>query len=187
MAVTLKVKRGTSSKLPTLNIGEFGFATDTGELYIGSSSGNVKVYPPSSSGSGGLGYMVHLAASSINPAKNFTYYFGGSAALAPTPAVGRSYVVIPKSGTIKRADIIANITSVSSNTQYSVQFYLVINRDITNAISLGGTPFDLSVVSISKTLTTSVSAGDGVEIKMVTPNWTSLPTGVRLWGSLYVE
>ena len=52
MAVTLKVKRGTSLNLPVLNVGELGFASDTNELYIGSASGNLKIYPPSSGGGG---------------------------------------------------------------------------------------------------------------------------------------
>ena len=52
MAVTIKIKRGTSSNLPALNIGELGFASDTEELYIGSASGNLKIYPPSSGGGG---------------------------------------------------------------------------------------------------------------------------------------
>ena len=43
MANKIQVKRGLKASLPTLSIGEYGFCTDTKELYIGSSTGNVKI------------------------------------------------------------------------------------------------------------------------------------------------
>jgi len=46
------LRRGLSADLPTLDIGEPGFVTDTGELYIGSTSGNVLIN--TINGSGGL-------------------------------------------------------------------------------------------------------------------------------------
>ena len=46
----LKVKRGVDSSLPTLAVGEFGFTTDTHEVYIGSSAGNILNGPSSGSG-----------------------------------------------------------------------------------------------------------------------------------------
>ena len=42
MANKIQIKRGLKSKLPALNIGEFGLCTDTNELYIGN-DGNVKI------------------------------------------------------------------------------------------------------------------------------------------------
>lgn len=50
MANTLKIKRGTKSGLPTLNVGELGFASDTNELYIGTASGNYLINQSGSSG-----------------------------------------------------------------------------------------------------------------------------------------
>ena len=50
MSNLIKVKRGTKSSLPTLNVGEFGFCSDTNELYIGTASGNVKLAPSSVAG-----------------------------------------------------------------------------------------------------------------------------------------
>lgn len=43
MANKIQIKRGAASKLPTLDVGEPGFTTDTKRLYIGSSSGNVAI------------------------------------------------------------------------------------------------------------------------------------------------
>lgn len=40
MADTIQIKRGVKSEIPNLLIGEFGYCTDTDELYIGTSAGN---------------------------------------------------------------------------------------------------------------------------------------------------
>lgn len=40
MANTIQVRRGSNSSLPTLNAGEFGFSTDTRQVYIGDGSNN---------------------------------------------------------------------------------------------------------------------------------------------------
>lgn len=41
MAVTIKIRRGPKASLPSLAVGELGFCTDTGELYIGTAGGNM--------------------------------------------------------------------------------------------------------------------------------------------------
>lgn len=43
MAVKIQIKRGTKAGLPTLAPGEYGLATDTGELFVGGASGNIQV------------------------------------------------------------------------------------------------------------------------------------------------
>ena len=43
MAVKIQVKRGTKAGLPALAPGEYGLATDTGELFIGGPNGNIHV------------------------------------------------------------------------------------------------------------------------------------------------
>ncbi|MEH7351660.1 hypothetical protein V7155_22890, partial [Gottfriedia acidiceleris] len=41
MAQKIQIRRGLKANLPLLDVGEFGFTTDTNELFIGSSNGNV--------------------------------------------------------------------------------------------------------------------------------------------------
>ena len=43
MANTIKIKRGLKTNLPTLAVGEQAYCTDTNELFIGTSTGNVLV------------------------------------------------------------------------------------------------------------------------------------------------
>ena len=40
MSNTIQVKRGANASLPTLNAGEFGFSTDTKQIYIGDGAAN---------------------------------------------------------------------------------------------------------------------------------------------------
>lgn len=44
MSNKIQVKRGLRSKIPTLDIGEPALCTDTKEIYIGSGTGNIKIY-----------------------------------------------------------------------------------------------------------------------------------------------
>ncbi|XRG78428.1 hypothetical protein V5E38_22245 [Rossellomorea sp. GAMAL-10_SWC] len=41
MAQKIQIRRGLKANLPLLDVGEFGFTTDTNELFIGSSNGNI--------------------------------------------------------------------------------------------------------------------------------------------------
>lgn len=70
MSNLIKVKRGTKSSLPTLNVGELGFCSDTNELYIGTASGNVKLAP--SSVAGGASIPSPLSANYYFVAPLFT-------------------------------------------------------------------------------------------------------------------
>lgn len=63
---TIKVRRGLRNNLPTLQVGEFGLATDTEELFIGTPSGNKKIYPVT--GSGGSDPYT----------KAYAFFFGGA-------------------------------------------------------------------------------------------------------------
>ena len=51
MSNNIKIKRGLKAGLPNLEVGEFGLATDTNELFIGTSTGNELV-----NGGGGTVY-----------------------------------------------------------------------------------------------------------------------------------
>lgn len=48
--VLIKIRRGLESQLPTLDVGELGYCTDTGKLYIGTQSGNKLLVASQSTG-----------------------------------------------------------------------------------------------------------------------------------------
>lgn len=43
MANKIKIKRGLFANLPTLDLAEFGFTTDTKKLYIGDGTSSIKI------------------------------------------------------------------------------------------------------------------------------------------------
>jgi hypothetical protein len=57
--VQFQIVRGVAANIPTLAVGEFYFATDTGQVYIGSALGNICVGP-------GIGGPSNLAQATVN-------------------------------------------------------------------------------------------------------------------------
>lgn len=54
MASKIQVKRGNKADLPILSDGEFGLCQDTGEIYIGNGSANLKIFPTTSIAAGNV-------------------------------------------------------------------------------------------------------------------------------------
>ncbi len=65
MAVKIQIKRGSKAGLPTLAPGEYGLATDTGELFVGGEDGNIQVATLTSSGFIPVAQIPGLSASKI--------------------------------------------------------------------------------------------------------------------------
>lgn len=65
MSQTLKLKRGAKTDLPTLNLGELGYCTDTKELFIGNGIGNTLLNSMSSIS--GTGILSINGSAEINP------------------------------------------------------------------------------------------------------------------------
>lgn len=64
MANKIQVRRGAKSKLPVLNEGEFGLCTDTKEVYIGTSGGNILL--PTGGGGGKKLIATFTASGTFN-------------------------------------------------------------------------------------------------------------------------
>jgi hypothetical protein len=80
---TIKVKRGLKANVPTLSDGEFGLATDTKELFIGNSSGNIQMQTNNP-----IGFSPNFKATVLN---------GGSTTYdlrSPNNTVGRGIFLI---------------------------------------------------------------------------------------------
>ncbi|MEG1620990.1 MAG: hypothetical protein RR322_03670, partial [Oscillospiraceae bacterium] len=66
--MSLQIFRGKKIKMPILKNGEFGFCTDTNQLYIGNSGINVLV-----GDNGNKKYRVHIDPNNPNPLTAVTY------------------------------------------------------------------------------------------------------------------
>ena len=60
MAVKIQIRRGKKAGLPALAPGEYGLATDTGELFIGGATGNIQVAVLGSNGKVPAGQLPEM-------------------------------------------------------------------------------------------------------------------------------
>ena len=180
MSNLVKVKRGLKASLPALNIGEFGFVTDTNELYIGTASGNVKLFPSEGSG---LGYSLQATATSFSPSDALTYYIGMPPKASTT--ADRYRVYFPKAGTIKRA-IVYWCATGTAGTAERIDVYLRKNNSSDTLIGYWNDDQKKKVMNNGE-LNISVSAGDYFEIKIVCPTWATNPTNVLISAVVYIE
>ena len=131
------------------------------------------------------GYVLTLAHSAFNPADATAYYWGSLFNAGPTPAATTRRILIPKSGTIRRADLFLALAVAGTNEPSTVSLRVNDTTDTTISSTL-----DLSsniVVVTNASLAIAVSAGDYVEIKWVTPAWVTNPTTISGYGTLYIE
>lgn len=130
-------------------------------------------------------YVLHAALFNVNPADATTYYFGSwdSAGLTSTGGVRRIY--IQRAGKITKADILFVITSGGSGETSTMSLRLNDTTDTTlsSAIEANSTVEHFTNTAIS----VAVAVGDYVEIKWVTPTWTSNPTGLLAMVRLFIE
>lgn len=131
------------------------------------------------------GYTLQCSTAPISPNDGFTYYWGTLLSITSTTA-NSSYMIIPKSGTVKRIDtVIVNAGTLGSAETSTMSFRLNDTTDtaISSAITTNATiqRFTNSGLSIS------VTAGDTFEIKWVAPTYSTNPTNLRLANVIYIE
>lgn len=77
MSNTIKIRRGSSDRLPRLEIGELALTTDENVVYIGAATGNVRVSGYSSSGNRSSKMIkcgVYIPQSAWRIVENSAYY-----------------------------------------------------------------------------------------------------------------
>ncbi len=125
-------------------------------------------------------------AGSQNFADSTTYYIGADWNGSLNSTWLNSSAEIPKSGTLKRVFVKVRVaTTLGSNE--AVSHYLRIN-DATDVTLNTTATYDVAATNIvASGLSTPVSAGDYVNLKIVTPAWVTNPTACRVVAFLYIE
>jgi hypothetical protein len=134
-------------------------------------------------GAGGLGYTIQVQALTSSPGDGATVYFG-NLPKAPIATANVSKVYIPKSGTIKRADIYCY--SGTAGTAEAWSLYIRKNNTtdtLVATLSLNTNERKFSNASLA----IAVVAGDYIEIKSVQPTWATNPLTCIYGGTLYIE
>lgn len=141
---------------------------------------------PTSGVTGYQGYALQVtgATVSLTPADATTYYFGGSAINSFNTTDGARRMYIPKSGTIKVIYVTFTQAGGSSETStISLRVNSTTDTQISNSVTntAGVTVFNNSSMNVS------VSAGDFIELKWVTPTWVTNPTVTLMSATIYIE
>jgi len=130
-----------------------------------------------------LGYTLSVQALTSSPVDGQTIYFG-NLPKAPVTTGGISKVYIPKSGTIKRAEIYCYSGTAGTNQAWSG--YVRLNNltdTLIATLSLGTNERVFSNSSLS----IAVVAGDYIEIKFINPTWPTNPATTIFGGYIYIE
>lgn len=135
-----------------------------------------------------LPFSVIIASS---PADSTTYYIGGDSPASANAwtTSGTSYTdssaVIPRSGTVTRVWMKVRIRTTPGSGE-TVSTYFRLNNT-SDSGQFDATWNSTTVEASNTSVNTAVTAGDTYAIKVVTPAWATNPTGVTIFGFIYIE
>lgn len=130
------------------------------------------------------GYPVFVQAIEIAAPSSAVPVYFGNCPREPTSTADISRVYFPKSGTIKRADIIAYIGGPGSSENWTLEIRL--NNTTNTTIANSGSAGNLNRFT-NTGLSIAVTTSDYIEIKVTFPAWLTAPTAVAFAGALHVE
>lgn len=130
-----------------------------------------------------IGYALQFGEIG-DPADATTYYIGGNpgSAMVTTGALRRLY--FPYSGTVRRARVVFR-QGVSGSAETSTISFRLNNTTDTTISSAVVNNADVTTVE-NTALSIAVTNSDYFEIKWVTPTWVTNPTGMNIWGTVWV-
>lgn len=134
-------------------------------------------------------YTIPIFCATFNPADATTYYMGAFA-LAPTTTATSRWLTIPRAGTITRIDIIIFNNGGTQGTNETSTISLRLNNTTDTTITSSFDANDAAgLVSLfnNTALSIAVAEGDHIEIKWVTPTWSTNPTNVAMDIRVYVS
>jgi len=128
-------------------------------------------------------YTLSVQALTSSPVDAQTIYFG-NLPKAPVTTANISKVYIPKTGTIKRAEIYCYSGTAGTNQAWSG--YVRLNNTTDTLIATLSVATNERVFSNSA-LSIAVVAGDYIEIKFINPTWATNPLTTIFGGYIYIE
>lgn len=134
----------------------------------------------------GIAYTVYGNASIFSPADATTYYFGSQFSVATGTTANIKRIYIPTTGTITKVYVTINVAgtlATSETSTYSIRLNNTTDTQISAAVTMTATTQTFSNTGLS----IAVTAGDYIEIKLVTATWVTNPTNVSQTAVIYIE
>jgi hypothetical protein len=128
-------------------------------------------------------YTLSVQALTSSPTDAQTIYFG-NLPKAPVTTAATSKIYIPKTGTIKRAEIYCYSGTAGTNENWSL--YIRYNNATDYLIQTVGVSASERIFTNSS-LTISVTAGSYIEVKGIQPTWATNPLTTIYGGYIYIE
>ena len=128
------------------------------------------------------GYFVLAAGATAGhaPSTNTAYNFGANPNLVPGTGDSAYSVTMPRAGTVKR---VYGVFVVAGTLAWTHTFTVSAKNNtgpVTHVVSTSVVGTAVANTFNASTLSLSFVAGDGIQVRFVTPQWTTLPT-VTFW------
>jgi len=133
------------------------------------------------------GYTLQVIPSSFSPSDANTIYVGSQSAFAGTGTAGSNKIYIPKTGTIKKVKLFVNNNTLGSSETSSIYIRLNNTTDYLITSSFVNDASFTEATNTSLSIPVTGDFTDYIEIKWVTPTWTTNPTSVRISAIIYIE
>jgi len=171
---------GTTTTNPVQSIASVG---TSGQVLKSNGAGAL----PSFSG-GSSGYSLYFSSlTASNPSASSTYFIrpGSSMTSVSLATASGTKIYVPKSGTLVCGGFMVSIGGTLGSNE-NVSIYARLNNTTDIAISTTSQWTSTPITYVNSGLSSSVSAGDYFQIKIVTPAWTTNPASVDISISLII-
>jgi len=188
-ALDLKANASTTPIISSGTGAPTSTPTKIGDIYVDTVLKHIYVAKGTSSSADWVkvngSYTLQYGNANGNPADSNTYYIGLPVNLAPTVGANLRKIYIPSSGVITSVygSFFVNVNASSETFPIYVRVNDTTDYLITNSLKLDATVSEY----INTALNIPVVAGDYVEIKYITPAFTTNPTGVVSNGTIRVD
>lgn len=129
------------------------------------------------------GYALFVQTPEFDPSDSTNHFFG-ALPLPPSTTGGERSIKIPRAGTITRVDVLTYAKTAGGADAWSL--YVRLNDTTDTLVATVSSATNLRTFSGSG-LAIAVSAGDLIEMKLVSPAWASNPAGVYAAGHVFVK
>jgi hypothetical protein len=130
-------------------------------------------------------YILYAHLANVSPADATTYYFGSYTGLGLSTVDGNRRFFVPRTGIVTDGYITANTTGTLGSAETST-LYLRKNGT-SDTVLINNFACSAALFAFGCQPALSVTAGDYLEIKWVTPTWATNPTGVYIQVQLTME